>query len=358
MTKTIAYFLPQYHEIPENNKWWGDGFTEWTNLNKAKKLYKSHNFITPLNNYQYNLLDSKTVQWQTKLMNDYKVDGLCYYHYWFKGKKLLNKPAENLLLNKNIKQDFMFMWANHDWTKSWVGKKDLLIKQEYGDKSDWMNHINYLIKFFKDDRYIKLNNKPVFQIYIPKDIKNPTEMFKIWRSECIKHGFDGLYLIENIDSLDDLQNHNNDIYDSATLMEHSISMNYWMQKNNLFKRAFNKLIKLFSFKHHINSISYKKLSKISLEIIKNTRLDQNINYGIMTGWDNTPRYGSRGYILEGSNPKNFELYFSKLYKQSKKDKRNFLFISCWNEWCEGMCLEPSSQFGLKFLEVIKKYKND
>ena len=352
MTKTIAYFLPQYHEIPENNKWWGKGFTEWTNLNNAKKLFRNHNFLTPLNNNQYNLLDVETVEWQTDLMNQYKIDGLCYYHYWFRGKKLLEKPAENLMKYKNINQNFMFMWANHDWTKSWIGKKDLLIKQEYGDKNDWINHINYLISFFKDERYIKVDNKPVFQVYIPEDITD-SRMFEIWNKRCKEEGFDGIYLIQNIDNLNKLKSETfNKTYHSKTIMEHSFSMNYWRERN-IFMRGINKVQRILN-QNNINSISYERLAQTSITLINEMKSYPNINYGIMTGWDNTPRYGKRGYILKNSNPKNFQNYFEKIYSLSLNHNRNFLFVSCWNEWCEGMCLEPSEQYGYKFLESIKK----
>src|ERR1035437_7404382 len=130
MTKTIAYFLPQFHEIPENNMWWGPGFTEWTNLKRARPLFEGHSIIEPLNDNYYNLLEKDTVIWQTELAKKYSLYGFCYYHYWFKGKKLLEKPAENLLKWNDIDQKFMFMWANHDWTRSWVGGKEILIDRK------------------------------------------------------------------------------------------------------------------------------------------------------------------------------------------------------------------------------------
>ena len=233
MTKALAYFLPQYHEIPENDQWWGRGFTEWTNLRKALPLFKGHQIPVPLNDNYYNLLEKETVVWQTELMKEYEVHGLVYYHYWFLGKKILERPAENLLNWKDIDQKFMFMWANHDWTRSWVGGREILMKQEYGIEQDWLNHIQYLIEFFKDERYIKIDNKPVFQIYIGDKIECFDEMIEVWNTECIRNGFDGIYIIENIDNYTkiDNQKYQNKI-DAINIMEHSAAINYW--RNNFF----------------------------------------------------------------------------------------------------------------------------
>ena len=131
--KKFAFFLPQFHEIPENDKWWGKGFTEWTNVKNARSLFKGHvQPKHPLNDNYYNLLDKSTVEWQTKLMNQYGIDGFIYYHYYFTGKLLLEKPAENLLKWKDIPQNFFFCWANHTWNRSWEGKTDILLEQKYG----------------------------------------------------------------------------------------------------------------------------------------------------------------------------------------------------------------------------------
>jgi len=149
--KFFAFFFLQFHEIPENNKWWGDGFTEWVNVKSAKQLYKGHvQPKHPRGGHYYNLLEKDTVVKQTSLMKNYNVSGMIYYHYYFKGKLLLEKPAENLLKWKDIKQPFFFCWANHNWFRTWSGEKTLLIKQEYGTEADWEKHFQYLLPFFKD----------------------------------------------------------------------------------------------------------------------------------------------------------------------------------------------------------------
>ena len=158
----FAFYLPQFHETKENNEWWGKGFTEWTHVNGAKSLYKGHRQpIAPLDKNYYDLMNKESVEWQTSLMHQYGVDGLVYYHYYFRGQKLLEKPAENLLKWTDIDQPFFFCWANHTWYQAINGVKKVLREQTYGTQEDWDDHFQYLLPFFRDDRYEKIDNKPV-----------------------------------------------------------------------------------------------------------------------------------------------------------------------------------------------------
>ena len=159
--KIIAFYLPQFHNIPENDEWWGDGFTEWVNVKKAKPLFDGHvQPKEPLNDNYYNLLDDNIKIWQAKIAKEYGVYGFCYYHYWFNGKLLLEKPMEQMLNNKKIDIPFCISWANEPWTKAWVNEKKVLIPQSYGGVNEWKEHFDYLLPFFKDERYIKVHNKP------------------------------------------------------------------------------------------------------------------------------------------------------------------------------------------------------
>src|ERR1700733_12829635 len=140
MIKIVALYLPQFHEIPENNEWWGNGFTEWVNTKNSKPLFKGHyQPREPLNDNYYNLLDANTIAWQASLAKSYGLYGFCFYHYWFDGKKLLEKPAEILLNNTGIDLNYCFSWANESWVRSWDGRgKDVLMQQNYGGSSDWL----------------------------------------------------------------------------------------------------------------------------------------------------------------------------------------------------------------------------
>ena len=191
--KTIALFVPQYHAIPLNDKYWGEGFTEWVNVKNAKPIYAGHiQPKVPLNNNYYNLLDKETKIWQKDLAKKYGVYGFCYYHYWFNGTKLLERPCEQILEDPEIDLPFCFSWANEGWSKEWIGEKTVIISQFYGEKKEWKEHFDYLLPFFKDDRYIKDNGKPIFMIYRPASIPCLKEMTEYWQELSIEAGFKGI----------------------------------------------------------------------------------------------------------------------------------------------------------------------
>lgn len=193
--KTIAFYLPQYHSIPENDAAWGEGFTEWTNVKKSKPVIKKQlQPKVPLDQNYYNLLDEESLKWQSDLAKKYNLYGFCYYHYWFNGKLLLEKPAEIMLKNETINTKFCFSWANEPWSKTWTGQeKDVIVEQNYGDREDWLRHFEYLLPFFKDNRYIKEDEKPMFIIYKPDIIPNCLKMMEFFNEQAQKHGFAGIY---------------------------------------------------------------------------------------------------------------------------------------------------------------------
>ena len=194
--KIFALYLPQYHEIAENDEWWGKGFTEWVNVKKAIPLYKGHlQPKHPMNENYYNLMDKKTVKWQTYIMHKYGLSGMIYYHYYFNGHLLLEKPAENLLKWTDIEQPFFFCWANHTWNRAWRGTKEVLQEQTYGEEEDWEKHFQYLLPFFMDRRYEKIDNKPVFMLY-DCSIKEKDAMFAAFDKWCRNAGFSGIHIIE------------------------------------------------------------------------------------------------------------------------------------------------------------------
>ena len=325
--KILAYYLPQFHEIEENNEWWGKGFTEWDNLKKSRSLFKGHNQpLKPLNSNYYNLLEKDVMIWQTQLADRYGVYGFCYYHYWFKGRKFMEKPLENLLGWRDIQQKFCFCWANHSWTRRWVGDNTVLLKQEYGNEEDWKEHINYLIKFFKDSRYIKKENKPVFIIYNPNDIENLKEMIILWEKECKKNGFSGIYIINTLTTIDQLEKNKNK---EANFLIREGTCSF----NNL--SLFEKIVKILKTNRKINILGknlkydYKEIMNKSLEVSKKYA-KKNVYPGIFTGWDNTPRYGTRGYVCE-SSPELFKEYLLEQKKIMKKREIDNNFLNTWNE---------------------------
>ena len=350
--RIIAYYLPQFHEVKENNEWWGKGFTEWVNIKNAKKLYSRHiQPKIPLNNYYYNLMDKETVIWQTKLATEYGVDGFCYYHYWFNGRKILEKPAENLLKWKEIKQNFCFCWANHDWRRTWNGTNEILIKQTYGNIEEWQEHFSYLLPFFKDKRYIKINNKPIFMIFSSKDIKDE-ERINFYDKKCKESGFDGIYIIESLN----LKNENSHLKGSeaVVLREPSIgwdSQNIFIKIIHQLKRKFRKNYLYFPAKYIFSFISKK-----SLEYAQNFKSEKKVFLGSFTEWDSTPRHGRRGYIIEHRNTEEFKEYLNSQFEIALKKKIDYIFMNAWNEWAEGMYLEPDENNKFYYLEIIKEMK--
>ena len=210
--KIIAFYLPQFHNIPENDEWWGDGFTEWVNVKKAKPIFDGHNQPrVPLNHNYYNLLDDDVKIWQADLAKKYGVYGFCYYHYWFDGKLLLEKPMEQMLENKKVDIPFCICWANEPWTRAWVGETKTLIPQKYGSKKEWKEHFDYLLPFFKDPRYILDEGKPLVVIYRPEIIDVLNDMLDYWNELAKNAGFEGLKFAYQSAGMDELpKNKRND----------------------------------------------------------------------------------------------------------------------------------------------------
>ena len=352
--KKYAYYLPQFHEIPENNEWWGQGFTEWVNVKKATPLYKSHEQPKhPLNNNYYYLDDCNTLMWQANLAKEYNIEGMIFYHYYFEGRKLLEKPAEILLNNENIPINYFFCWANHSWYRSWEGSKTLLLEQTYGIEKDWESHFKYLLPFFLDSRYEKKNNRPLFMIF-KSDFEEKNKYLEYLDKKCKENGFDGLCAIEIIEKYDSKSianfiNCKSDCTQFIHLREPAASLELLRSKPvNYIARLRNKIgkhmIKLgynYIEKYDGNQL-FKYLARVQLNDSKFIR-------GLCFEWDNTPRHQYRGYIISPPSKEKFICYMNSI-KGSE-----YIFINAWNEWCEGMMLEPTIENGYKYLEWIKEW---
>lgn len=352
--RVFAFFLPQFHEIKENNKWWGEGFTEWTNVKNAQPLFKNHlQPKIPLDGY-YNLLDKKTVEYQTKLMRQSNIDGFVYYHYYFAGKKLLEKPAENLLHWTNINQTFFFCWANHSWIKSKKGIKEILLEQTYGTAEDWQKHFDYLLPFFKDKRYEKRNNKPVLMIFKP-DFQEKEKMMNFFNQKCKENGFNGIYIINSCMSNKDYKelvekNKNSKYEQSYFLREPCYSQNL---SNNILKKIKRKFFAILKKKTDLKIKPELYIGdKLLHKAIKKMIIKPNIFHGIFFEWDNTPRHKNLGYIITPISKEKFFNYFHAI----KKDE--YSFINAWNEWAEGMILEGTIDNGYKYLEWITEARQN
>lgn len=349
--KIMALYLPAYHRIKENDEWWGKGFTEWDNVKRGKPLYKGHlQPQIPLGDNYYDLSKKEDIKKQWELAKKYGLDGFVCYHYWFNGKKLLEKPCEIVLDNKDIDFPFCFCWANEPWARTWDGKNtDILMPQEYGNKNDWIEHIKYLIQFFKDDRYIKIDNKPVFYIYSPSQIPNFDEMIECWNNYLIKEGLETIYLVEYICTKNPYPISNN----SQAVMEFQpMCVNRFNISNFLkLKRVICKKLKIIDFGNY--DYLWEKILRN-----KKTYDNREIFKGCFVGWDNSPRKGKNSMIVRGATPEKFKRYLFELSKKYRKNSnKNIIVINAWNEWGEGAMLEPTEKDKYKYLQIIKEVKD-
>ena len=321
-------------------------------MKKAKKLYGSHlQPIKPLDDNYYCLLDKETVVWQTNLMKKYNIDGLIYYHYYFCGDMLLEKPAENLLKWKDIDQPFFFCWANHSWYRSWNGSKELLKEQLYGNQVDWEKHFQYLMKFFLDERYIKIDNKPMFVIYNP-NFDEKDAMIQYFNKRCKDNGFDGIYIIETISDIHKISQKSCERVNSNSkyfLREPSISLSLLNKKRGCCEKIIRKLKKITSKLFGHEKLEIIEANELYSLMMENKSIYEGFIRGAFFSWDNTPRHGKRGYIINEVSKERFFEYMNSI------KENDMLFINAWNEWCEGMILEPTEHNKYKYLEWIKEW---
>jgi hypothetical protein len=364
LPQVLAMYLPQFHRVPENDEWWGEGFTDWVSVKNAKPLFDGHaQPHVPLNNNYYDLLDKRTMQWQAELMKQYGIDGMCIYHYWFKdGRRILEKPAENLLKWTDIDMPFCFSWANETWARSWSkiqganawndiyeknskerlqeSEKAVLLEQQYGNEADWKKHFDYLNQFFQDERYIKKNGKPVFVIYKTWDIPCLNEMLDCWQHCAKECGWSGMYIIGG-----QRKGKGEKCLDGELLCEPAneiVNFQEYVQNNS------------------VGRIDYSTFWENILDNEQNAKLQT--YYCGLTGYDDTPRRGKKGFVLENSSSQLFEHYIMRLMAKSEMENSDFVFVNAWNEWGEGMYLEPDEESQYAYLEALlcakEKYKEN
>lgn len=362
--KVLAFYLPQFHRIPENDEWWGEGFTEWVNMKKAKPLFDNHNQPrVPLNNNYYNLLDIETLRWQANLAKEYGVYGFCVYHYWFNGKLLLEKPWEILLENKDIDIPFCLCWANEPWNNGWVSDENrILMSQDFEDRLDWKKHFEYYLKFFKDDRYIKEDGKPLLVIYYPNIIGCLNEMLEYWNEEAKKHGFEGIKFIYQHPLFHYKKNADRSHFDYGIEFQPQFTQYKMKSKLQLLSTKIRTNLSIFlqnKFKIYIklkqNKVAITSYDDIWNETLKLKPMDDKMIPGAFVDWDNTPRKGLRGSAFVGATPEKFKKYFKQQVQRAKKVyNKDMIFIFAWNEWAEGGYLEPDEKNKYGYLQAIKE----
>ncbi|SOE20912.1 Glycosyltransferase WbsX [Spirosomataceae bacterium TFI 002] len=350
--KVLAIHLPQFHPFSQNDKWWGKGFTEWTNVVSAKKLFPGHHQPQLPSDLGFYDLRNPTVQaQQAALAAEYAISGFCYYHYWFSGTRLMKEPIDQILASKKPDFPFCFFWANESWSRRWMGEEsNVLIKQEYSEEDDY-NHAKWLVKAFKDDRYIKINNRPLFLFYKPFDLPNPQRTIEIFREVCAENGVENPYLVAS-------NSHNKD--KNPKDYGFDISLNFETRHHLLWDfnkdgPTFKKLIG--NLKQGILSASLKVYP---YKLYKERAANLDYNYPgfpcVNVGFDNTARRGKNAVVLKGQNKEDFKesLIWAKEKAEALPEEEQIVFVNAWNEWAEGNQLEPSRKFGHAFLEAVKE----
>jgi len=339
--RPLAIYLPQFHPIPENDRAWGEGFTEWTNVKKAKSLFDGHYqpHIPHESIGYYDLRDPEVLVRQAALAKKYGISGFAYYHYWFNGKRLLETPIDNMLKTGKPDFPFCFIWANENWTKRWDGSDDqIIIKQEYSPDDD-REHIRYLCKnVFSDKRYITIDGKPVFIVYRTELFPDIKRTAHIWREEAINNGFKDIYLIrvENfVAGIDPF-----DIgFDAAMEFAPNGADSILKEKLNLAG----------------NIVNIKDYKSTILKIIAK-EIPYKCYRTVFATWDNTPRRKSGGTAFIDSDNMAFKFYLKEtIYNTIQKslNEENLLFINAWNEWGEGCHIEPDELNGFTYLEICR-----
>lgn len=365
--KIIAYYLPQFHVIPENNETWGEGFTEWTNVKRAKPLFQGHNQPrVPEGDNYYNLLNNDTKRWQISLAKEYGLYGFCMYHYWFGGKLLLEKPVEQYLQDKSLDFPFCICWANENWTNTWQADNNkVLIEQHYGGKEEWKAHFEYLRPFFQDERYIRVDGKPLFLLYRPELMPALNEMLDYWQELAYKEGLGRIaFAYQKTDKVE-LYRKDDSRFDYNIEYQPGFAGKWLENKSHRLLRRLKQngclmLDKIFKTSRLSTMRFEPRLEKRDYiryweKILEHKPEDGKCVPGAFVDWDNTPRKGMRGSVFENVRPELFYDYMKKQIIHTREQyHKDMIFIFAWNEWGEGGYLEPDKYNGMKMLQALKK----
>jgi len=343
--RLIAFFLTQFHPIPENDAWWGKGFTEWTNVTKAKPLFDGHDQPhLPTDFGFYDLRVRATRHDQIRLAKQFGIDGFCYHYYWFSGTRLLNQPLDDMLADLESDMPFCLCWANENWTRRWdAAEHEILIAQRYLPDDD-LNFIKSLIPFFSDPRYIRINGVPFLIVYRPQHLHDARKTVAIWRDYCRSVGIGEIHLCAAL-------THGNEDY-----AQFGFESGVEFPPHNLKCKNVADQISFYEpFRGYV--VKYQEIARAYLE---RKYLHSNVFRGVFPSWDNTPRTGNRGVVVLDGTPANYEYWLVESIRKTLEDfpgQERFVFINAWNEWAEGCHLEPDRKFQHQFLEATLRARN-
>lgn len=377
--RVIAFYLPQYHPIPENNKWWGKGFTEWTNVAKAKPLFKGHvqpHIPTDLGFYDLRMPEIR--EEQAKLAKEAGIEGFCYWHYWFgKGKRLLERPFNEVLISGTPDFPFCIGWANESWSnKSWNAKsesiKDATLMEQTYVESEYDDHFYEVLPALKDKRYITVDGKPLFLIFSPYAIPDQKRFIDRWRELAHGNGLPGIHFvgITNNISMREIGSYNSGKARIPSFDEAALHYNYLLERGfdainsrgqlraemlaGSRVRTFAKKILAKAF--HFDMLSKFKMSDINKYLFVKEDAWENAYPTIIPNWDRSPRSGRKAVVYTDSTPTEFKHQVEKALElvKEKQNEHKIIFLKSWNEWGEGNFMEPDMQYGHGYLDALKE----
>jgi hypothetical protein len=354
--RPIALYLPQFHPIPENDLWWGKGFTEWTNVTKAKSLFEGHwQPRLPTDLGFYDLRVPETREAQATLAKQYGIEGFCYWHYWFGGKQIIERPFNEMVESGKPDFPFCIAWANQTWQGTWHGlaNNQVLIEQSYPGMEDHIAHFYSLLPAFRDKRYMEVNGKKLVFVFEPKNIPNTKQFIDLWQELSKKEGLKGIHIVGmqmNKEEDAKVLGYDAKVHKGIYLDQFKVFLprEKW-QRKYLHPR----LWPLLKRKKPIpRIISYKEYVEHYPEHV----LEKNEYPWIFTDWDNTPRAGTNGWLFDNATPELFGQLCWRAFRatENKPDAEKIVILKSWNEWAEGNCLEPDNKRGLAYLETFKK----
>jgi lipopolysaccharide biosynthesis protein len=340
----LAHYLPQFHPIPENDEWWGTGFTEWTNVAKARPLFRGHvQPRLPADLGFYDLRVREVREEQADLARRHGVTGFCYWHYWFAGRRLLERPFDEVLASGEPDFPFCVAWANQSWTGIWHGAPEkILLEQTYPGPEDDLEHFTYLRKAFEDPRYITVGGRPVMFVFRPGHMPEPARFVERWQKMAHDAGLGGLYLVAAPGDAG-FHSHFNNGFDAAVYYRRPVT-------HDAVTSARDALIKLGVGR---GPHRYPHSPEFG-ELPPDCR--GRIFPGIYPNWDNTPRSGRNGIVITGSTPELFAGHVRRSIELAAANPpdEQVVMIKSWNEWAEGNYLEPDAEFGLGWLQAIER----
>lgn len=352
--RLIAFYLPQFHPIPENDEWWGKGFTEWTNVTKAKPLFKSHyQPHLPADLGFYDLRVPEVREQQAALARQYGIYGFCYYHYWFNGRRLLERPFNEVLASGKPDFPFCLCWANENWTRCWDGlDREILIQQKYSEEDD-LNHIRWLARAFSDPRYIRVENRPLFLVYRLSSLPNPAATVTCWRSEARRLGVGELFLC-NVESFPE---------DHGIVQQYGLDAAVEFAPDRLALPSplghdrWSRLLRKF----HLSSSAafdnhFVDYTIFAQNMLSKPKPDYRRFCCVTPNWDNTARRHPGALVVQGSTPEAYELWLSTILTRIQEcpEPDRVVFLIAWNEWAEGNHLEPCQRWGHGYLEATSR----